>query len=181
MRGDWGGHCGSSRHHWRGFFISCVKIGFFFRFVETMQQRTSARRSWWTDGQLLSRRKGESPPKKGFFATDPDSELLACNAQNLFTHLGEETLPPPCQDWLERLQIIFGIIYFFETIIPGKPLWGGGKFTAGGESQSCETQKTPSWSCQSWSPQVIPTKYLLNEGKRHPIFYIDRRSCKMNF
>ena len=72
-------------------------------------------------------------PKKGWFATDPDSELLACNAQNLFTHLGEETLPPPCQDWLERLQIIFGIIYFFETIIPGKPLWGGGKFTAGGE------------------------------------------------
>ena len=30
MRGDWGGHCGSSRHHRRGFFISCVKIGLFF-------------------------------------------------------------------------------------------------------------------------------------------------------
>ena len=181
MRGDWGGHCGSSRHHRRGFFISCVKIDLVFlglwRRCSKGLQREGA------GGQMGNCYPDEKVklPKKGWFATDPDSELLACNAQNLFTHLGEETLPPPCQDWLERLRIIFGIIYFFETIIPGKPVWGGGKFTAGGESQSCETQKTPSWSCQSWSPQVIPTKYLLNEGKRHPIFYIDRRSCKMNF
>ena len=48
----------------RFFHLLCEDWFGVFRFAGTMQQRTSARRSWWTDGQLLSRRKGESPQKK---------------------------------------------------------------------------------------------------------------------
>ena len=116
MRGDWAGHCGSSRHHRRGFFISCVKIGLVFLGLRGRCSKGLQREG--AGGQMGNCYPDEKVklPSKGWFATDPDSELLACNAQNLFTHLGEETLPPPCQDWLERLRIIFGIIYFFETI-----------------------------------------------------------------
>ena len=40
-----------------------------FRSVETMQPRTSVRRSWWTDGQLLSRQKGTTPLKACYIVT----------------------------------------------------------------------------------------------------------------
>ena len=37
---------------------------FLCRSAETMQRRTSVRRSWWTDGQLPYRPRGEQPDRK---------------------------------------------------------------------------------------------------------------------